>query len=274
MSTDDAWRRWGECDPYYGVITDARYRRNNLTAEAKEEFFDSGRQHVEHVLQVCRTTLDPEFRPARALDFGCGVGRVLLPLAEVTREAIGLDVSPAMLEEAKANCASKGLTNVRLALSDDHFTQLDGNFDLVHSSIVLQHIDVPRGRRLFQLLVERVSPGGIGAIQVTYAKARHQETFGQPPKPREAPRRVSRRQALKIAVFGEPSPAPGAESPLREVSVASDGGDPEMQMNAYSLSELAFILQSNGIRSVHVDFTDHGGEWGVFLFFRKTPSTS
>jgi hypothetical protein len=42
-----------------------------------------------------------------------------------------------------------------------------------------------------------------------------------------------------------------------------------MQMNAYNLSELAYMLQSVGVRSMHVEFTDHGGELGVFLFFRK-----
>ena len=45
--------------------------------------------------------------------------------------------------------------------------------------------------------------------------------------------------------------------------------DPETQMNPYNLSELAFMLQTAGVKSFSVDFTDYGGELGVFLFFRK-----
>lgn len=45
--------------------------------------------------------------------------------------------------------------------------------------------------------------------------------------------------------------------------------DPEMLMNPYNLSELAFMLQTAGVASFSVEFTDHGGELGVFLFFRK-----
>ena len=43
-------------------------------------------------------------------------------------------------------------------------------------------------------------------------------------------------------------------------------------MNPYSLSELAFMLQSAGVTQFHTAFTDHGGELGVFLFFGKPAS--
>ena len=45
--------------------------------------------------------------------------------------------------------------------------------------------------------------------------------------------------------------------------------DPEMLMTPYNLSELAFMLQTAGVASFSVEFTDHSGELGVFLFFRK-----
>ena len=35
MSTDRAWNEWGEKDPYFGVLTDDKFRRRNLTDEAK-----------------------------------------------------------------------------------------------------------------------------------------------------------------------------------------------------------------------------------------------
>lgn len=45
--------------------------------------------------------------------------------------------------------------------------------------------------------------------------------------------------------------------------------DPEMQMNSYNLNEILFLIQSLGVKTVHADFTDHSGNMGVYLFFRK-----
>jgi hypothetical protein len=33
-----------------------------------------------------------------------------------------------------------------------------------------------------------------------------------------------------------------------------------------------FLVQSAGIREMHVEFTDHGGELGVVLYFRRPPA--
>src|ERR1700732_2454646 len=119
LSTDGDWEDWGRRDPYFAVLTDPKYRRDKLTEVAKNEFFDSGRIHVDHVMRIIRRHVDTEFAPKRALDFGCGVGRVLIPLAEVAQEVVGLDVSPSMLQEAKRNCEERGITNAELLASDE-----------------------------------------------------------------------------------------------------------------------------------------------------------
>ena len=56
-------------------------------------------------------------------------------------------------------------------------------------------------------------------------------------------------------------------------SVAVDS-DPEMQMNPYNLGEILFSLQSLGVQRFYADFTNHGGELGVFLFFQKPSDCS
>jgi SAM-dependent methyltransferase len=245
MTTDQAWVSWGERDPYYAVITDPRFRQRALTDDARREFFSSGQAHARWVLATARQRVRSDFAPQTALDFGCGVGRVAIPLAAELRGVVGVDVSPAMLTEAAKNADLMGVGhNTRWLESDDRLSRVDGCFDLVHSCIVLQHIDVVRGRELFRGLVDRVAPGGVGAIQVTYAKARHAERYGQPP----------------------------AEATARRVPFTRlFGGDPEMQMNAYPLGELVFLLQQSGITAFSAEFTDHGGEWGVFLFFGRPP---
>jgi SAM-dependent methyltransferase len=200
------------------------------------------------VLATLRKHVDPAFSPRRVLDFGCGVGRLVVPFARVAADVVGMDVSEGMLAEARRNCDAAGLDNVMLVLSDDTLSAVEGEFDLVHSVIVLQHIEPRRGRDLFGQLVKRIAPGGAGAIQVTYAKRIHGARFGQPPGDGLLKRALRR---VRAAVL------PRAKA------------DPEMQMNVYALNDLMFILQSAGVERTHAEFTDHGGELGVALYFTR-----
>src|SRR5262249_9267440 len=154
---------------------------------------------------------------------------------------VGLDVSPSMLQEARRNCDERQLRNVQLLGSDDKLSGLIGKFELIHSSIVFQHIPVVRGRAIFANLLNYLGPSGVAAIHLTYSKASFAATHGVPPR----------------------------ELGLREVnrrSVSSDA-DPEIQMNPYNLNEILFLMQRRGAQRCQVEFSDHGGELGVFLYF-------
>jgi SAM-dependent methyltransferase len=244
MSTDIAWEEWGRRDPYFGVITDPKFRTGTFDEDAKREFLASGESHVSFVLSTIRKHFDPGFAPRTVLDFGCGVGRLLLPFAKVAEEVVGLDVSPSMLREAQLNCDEQHLRNVSLLRSDDDLSTLTGVFDLIHSFIVFQHIPAERGRALFSGLLQHLGVGGVGAIQLTYSKAHFASTHGLSPP--ELPR--------------VDSSAPRATA----------DADPPMQMNPYNLNEILFLMQRRGILQFHAEYTDHGGELGVFLFFRVT----
>ncbi len=273
MSTDIEWERWGQRDPYYGVLTDPRFRSAALSLQSKKEFFDSGRHHVGYVLDMCRRYIDPAFAPKRVLDFGCGVGRLVIPFAELSGEVTGVDVSPSMLAEAQRNCEERGIGNVALVPSDELLSAATGSFDLVHSFIVLQHIDMTRGRSLFAQLVDRVQPGGIGALQVTFSWDMYASTFGQqpppqpPPPPPDALARGKTRIKRLLKSLSVRRPPPDVRLLPPELPP-----DPEMQMNFYNLSELLFIVQRAGVRRFHTDFTEHDGALGVFLFFQKPAS--
>ena len=237
MGTDSEWECWGQRDPYFGVLAHPKFRRDQLDGRRPREFLATGRAHADYVLGTCRRQIDREFAPARILDFGCGVGRVLIPFAAVATEAVGLDISPAMLAEAARNCTEAGVTNVRLLPSDDELSALGGSFDLVHSCIVLQHIEPTRGRAIFKRLVERVVPGGIAALQVTFAWDIHAETFGRPP-PEPPPKPPGPLQRVLGPIRGamrQPLPVPAAS----EVPPS----DPEMQMHFYDLNDLLFIAR-------------------------------
>ena len=238
LDTDSAWEQWGRLDPYYGVLTHSKFRRESLTSESRKEFFDSGAAHVEYVMRMIRLHIDPAFSPKSVLDFGCGVGRTLIPFAQGAERVVGLDVSSSMLAEAQVNCSAAGLTNVEFKFSDDELNQVADTFALVHSFIVLQHLEPARGKALFDRLIRKIAPGGVGALHALYSKSAYVDSLGVPPP-------ITNGAALQ-----------------------KTSCDPEMQMNAYGATELMFMIQRLGVSRVHIEFTDHGGELGLFLFFR------
>lgn len=170
MGTDRDWEAWGRDDPYYGVLSSEQFRTRALSDEARRAFFDSGTQHVERVLAVIRESFAPDFAPRQSLDFGCGVGRLLIPLARASDHATGIDVSPSMLAEAARNCAAQGVGNATLLPSHDRLDGIGAGFDLVHSYIVLQHIPPSRGHGLVAALAQRVAPGGFLVLQFPHAR--------------------------------------------------------------------------------------------------------
>ena len=242
------WESFGRVDPYYGVITLEPYRKKNLSEEALRSFFASGERHVESLFESIRRRLDPEFAPRRALDFGCGVGRLTLPLARRSESVLGLDVSESMLQLARKHAESEGRSNVEFRRSDGLLGGVDGEFDFIHSYIVLQHIPGRRGERLFRELLTRLGNGGVGALHLTFY--------------RKLPR-------LKLLVNWMQKSVPLVQN-LVNLRRGRAWGYPHMEMNRYDLNELFVGLFEANCRQVCVEFTDHGGHIGVFLLFRKS----
>jgi SAM-dependent methyltransferase len=248
-TTDQDWETFAQTDPYWAVITLDRYRRDQLTDEALREFFHTGEYHVESLLGLIDRHLGPVKRRS-CLDLGCGVGRVLIPLARQFRRAVGVDVSESMLAEARRHCAEQALGNVELVRG---LEGLEGPFDLVHTYIVLQHVPPARGEQLVEGLLRLLADGGVGAVHLTY-----RNTHLPPPPARIGLRTRAGRawRAVKEAVAGRFRP--------RQVL---------MQMNEYSLNTLCARLQQHGVRRTFVEFSDHGGVLGTMLIFRKEPGT-
>jgi SAM-dependent methyltransferase len=271
MTTDTEWQAWGIRDPYFAVLTHPKYRTDSLTPDAKLEFFASGRRTVNTVLETCRGYFGAHFAPQRVLDFGCGVGRLSIPFAAQAREVVGMDVAESMLAEARLNCQAQDCHNVALVLSDDALSRATGQFDLVYSAIVLQHIEVARGRKLFAELVGKVIPGGCGAIQVTFAWEKYEAEFGVVPDRPAVPSARNGRNSQTKAFWRRVFERLGV---LRTAPVIEPLPDPEMQMNYYNLSQLMFILEQAGVQRVFSTFTNHGGALGVFMYFQKPPQVS
>ena len=241
--TDRDWQVLGERDPFWAVLTDETFRSTDVAdAEKLGAFLDSGKEHVARIWDLIESHLGGRFTPYRALDFGCGVGRIVVPLAARCSSVVGVDVADSMLAKARALCDKLKLSNVSFVQSDDSLGGLDGTFDLVHSYNVFQHIPPRRGRRLLQQLISRLNEDGVGVLHVVYYNPDMASLTAR---------------ALKSAWRL-------LKRPFRRV--------PQMQIYASSMREVFQILQAAGVRQIHVLPTDHGGCLGLVLCFRKVPS--
>jgi 2-polyprenyl-3-methyl-5-hydroxy-6-metoxy-1,4-benzoquinol methylase len=248
MSTDKDWEQWGSADPYFGVVSRDKFRRARLDRSAIDEFFASGEQHVNRVFQLIGDNLGSEFTATTALDFGCGVGRLLLPIAKRTEHSTGVDISPSMIAEAAHNAESAGITNVSFALSDDRLSRVTSTFSLVHSYIVLQHIPWRRGRLILQNLSERVAPGGVLAVHMFVSTT--------------APRIVRAAVRLRYAI-----------APLhwlRNVIKGRPLFEPAMQLHIYDMPAVLLDLGARGFESPSIfDEPDMDGFRNVYLVARR-----
>jgi 2-polyprenyl-6-hydroxyphenyl methylase/3-demethylubiquinone-9 3-methyltransferase len=74
------------------------------------------------------------------LDVGCGAGLLTEPLARLGARVTGIDASPDVIEVARSHALSMGLEIKYLA---GDVQELDGEFDLVTSMEVIEHVADP-----------------------------------------------------------------------------------------------------------------------------------
>lgn len=247
---DSSWEQYGKKDPYFGVITDPKYKLENLNEDVLKEFFQSGEDHVAEVLKKLKAYFPQaaiqDFK--NVLDFGCGTGRLLIPFAQRFEKVTGIDIAPGMLSEAEKNLANRNLENVSLVQSAD-ITNINflTPFDFVHTSIVLQHIPVEAGYRIIDKLIDIVKEGGCGMIQFTYAN--NMSYF------------KNKKYALKAK-----------HKWFHQISNILKGASPYaplMQMNNYDLRQVFEIIKKYKLKQTTLDFTDHGGFLGLCIYFNK-----
>jgi SAM-dependent methyltransferase len=232
--TDGDWEEIGGRDPYYGVLTDPRFMAGNLTDATRAEFFETGRREIRAQFKRLKRRF-PDFKPRSALDFGCGVGRLTRAMGEITGDAVGIDVSEAMLAEARRTPPDM------VAFARD---LPDRRFDWIVSLIVFQHIPPERGYPLLEALMARLAPDGCVTLQfAVYRDARHANFPGG-----------------RITVEG---------TDIRPVTARTTAARGEMMMFDYDLSVIAAILFAGGLTDLELTHTDHGGFHGVFVQGRK-----
>ena len=85
------WEAFGRIDPYFGVLAQPQFRSTALDESSRAAFFELGEREVRETLATMRQLVGGEFPIERALDFGCGVGRLTIPLAKACTTVVGVN---------------------------------------------------------------------------------------------------------------------------------------------------------------------------------------
>jgi SAM-dependent methyltransferase len=166
MHVENCWRRLGETEPHWSVLTVPRFKPDQID-ENSPEFYASGEHDVRRwqaAADRCGVALPLQ---GTCFELGCGVGRITLWLAKSFRHVIGADISPSHLALAEQAVRQADCNNIELRLVNrlDALEQLPA-FDGFFSMIVLQHNPPPVARWLLLTLLSKLKPGGIGYFQV------------------------------------------------------------------------------------------------------------
>ena len=242
------WKKFGKQDPYYGVLTDEKYRAKNITEKELKEFFRSGELYVQESKKRIELLFDQSLEESSILDFGCGVGRLAIPFAGLShKNVMGLDVSPEVIAKANIHKLEMGINNLDLKVFNGVALPTLPTFDFINSYIVFQHIEPSLGYPLLRQLLENLKPEGILQVQITYGHSLPH---------------------LKYWNFMLRGKVPLYNYVHSFLKTGRLGAEAVMQMNHYSPGKL-FALFSEFSTQVHVEFTNHGGHLGAFYLLKK-----
>ncbi len=157
------WEGLAQADPLWAICTDPRKQNNKWS---REEFFATGKQEIDKVLECVQALGLQLDQKSAALDFGCGVGRLTRAMAACFPECWGVDISPTMVRLAKD--FNQDIPQCRFLINEkDSLEELhEGQFGFIYTSIVLQHIAPKYARRYIVELVRLLRPGGVLVFQV------------------------------------------------------------------------------------------------------------
>lgn len=240
MSLEDVQKNWesfARSDPLWSILSDEDKRNNRWDPDA---FFATGREEIASVIaEMEKLGLRPARR--RALDFGCGVGRLTQALAAHFDEVIGVDISPTMVEKAR-EYDKTGKCQFIVNTLPTIPAVAPGTVDLVYSRIVLQHNELPAIEQFLGTLARLVARGGVLAFQL-------------PSERSSLIKRITPRWIIELwqRVWWR--------------------GGPRMLMNGIPRDRVVRLVQATGLELVQAIPDDSaGGGWRSFRYYFRAAS--
>jgi SAM-dependent methyltransferase len=136
-SLSESWEKFAKEDPYTYILT-------SLKNGDPQEFWQSGHRTVQE--ELLPLILGRGIFPGIAMELGCGVGRLIFPLAAHFQELVGVDIAEGMVQRARRFAGDNRIANVRFsAISGPEDLLLRagnyaGKINFLYSLLVFQHI--------------------------------------------------------------------------------------------------------------------------------------
>ena len=154
------WNERAQEDAHYYVAFGRRDQDD-------EEFFATAKDLVSELVGELKRLPDSPRKLRRALEIGCGPGRLLRPMSQYFGQIYGVDVSDSMIAIAKEKLRDVPSAFPYAIGGSDLRLFPDRHFDFVYSYAVFQHI--PSAEVVFSYFRETVRvlrPGGIARLQI------------------------------------------------------------------------------------------------------------
>lgn len=154
------WEDLAHLDPLWAILTESEKKFGKWD---RQEFFASGQREIDALMVSCGFNTGNN---GRALDFGCGVGRLSKALLPYFGEVYGVNISEEMLRLAREYatvCTFLVNRADNLRLFQDNF------FDFIYSNIVLQHQPTREtAKNYIREFIRIAKPGKMIVFQMPY----------------------------------------------------------------------------------------------------------
>lgn len=156
------WDEFGRIDPLWAILTLPDKKDNKWDIN---EFFQSGQKEIDDIMHYTQS-IGISFPRRRALDFGCGVGRLTQALCNYFDEVCGVDIAPSMIDLSKKLNRYEGRCSYFLNERDDLKIFEDNKFDFIYTNITLQHMKPVYSKKYIQEFLRILSPNGVLIFQL------------------------------------------------------------------------------------------------------------
>ncbi len=156
------WDTFGKTDPLYAILTNPDKLGNKWE---EEQFFKTGIDEINRIMKHIEE-FEITILHKKALDFGCGVGRLTQALTGNFEEVYGVDIAPSMIDYARKYNKFDGRCQYFLNEKSDLKLFKSNTFDFVYSSIVLQHMEPRYSKEYIKEFLRVLVPGGLAVFQI------------------------------------------------------------------------------------------------------------
>lgn len=252
------WNQFGKQDPLWAILSKPGKKGNKWTPE---EFFELGRQEIAGVMEYVQK-LGLLQQRGRALDFGCGVGRLTQALAVYFDEVVGIDIAPSMVKLAQqynrfgARCAYHVNDEDNLRLIQDQ------EVHFIYTNIVLQHMKPEYAKSYIKEFLRVLRPEGVLIFQLP-------SRYLAPPRRRESRiEAVPAPETPSIFIRFKQDFKRSVPEVLWKWYVDRKYAEPlKMEMYGTERAEVEAFLRSNGARIVDVVRDSWAGDtWEGFRY--------